>query len=202
MKKYIFVYLLILNVSNSVAQDFHFGPMIGYGRYYLDDYYENVDYGNFIGNGGNKCSISLYVDFKPEKPIFNFNSGVVFESFFFNEFDLLFIKFPFGLDFLLGTKNQCVLGINFFLKTNVFKSEKYDQYEFCNETLFGVTPSIGYCYKYDDIHSLVIKLQREMYFIPLCGKTVQAINHPPGHYISNSYKLYDLIISIGIKYRL
>lgn len=191
MKKYLIVFVFIFYTTAVISQTFHIGAMAGYERVWTYDME-----GNNARENGN--SISFVVDFKPDKPIFNVNSGLTFQTLYSYGSTFNFLKLPLGLDFLIGKKNQLFFGFGIYGQSLLFKTGKVSDHEFYSFQ-FGAYADLGFRFRLNDKYSLFYKFQYDRDLTPFYKSSYGS---KFGFLYYEDEFLSDLSINLGFIYTL
>jgi hypothetical protein len=191
MRKYLILFIFILFTKTICSQTFHIGAMAGYGRVWT--HYEPERLGAW-----NENSISFVVDFKPVKPMFDFNSGLTFQTVYWNGSTINLLNLPLGMDLLIGNKNQFFFGFGIYGQSVLFGTS----YSFDNTYLhfqFGAYADFGFRFRLNDNYSLFFKFQYDRGLTPMY---IRSYRSPGGSSYTENEFLRDMSINIGFKFKL
>jgi hypothetical protein len=196
MRKYLIFFILIISIKSSYSQYCNIGLETGYGIAEIDQYSES-HFKDLSHNDPNYFSFSFLFSYKPIKPMFNLNSGLIFKKIDFVYPTYYLFKLPIGLEFQIGRKFQFIFGPALYTQLLTNKNNEPNiKYSILQ---LGYHFDFGFKYFVNDKYSIFIKAEREQDLTKLYSWTYE--NHA-GTFSTDNYNLYGVKISAGILYKL
>jgi hypothetical protein len=191
MKKYLILFIFLFFVKFVFPQTFHIGAMTGYARGWSNTDKEKLGVWNVN-------SISFIVDFKPDKPILDFSSGLAFQTLYSDGWTSNFLKLPLGMDFIIGNKYKIFFGGGIYGQLRLFDTPNFydDDYKHFQ---FGAFADLGFQFRLNDKYSLFFKFQYDKDLTPIFRHSHRS---PGGSLDYVDEFLSDLSINIGFKFKL
>ena len=192
------VLILSLTAYSSNAQESEIGVEVGYGKTVKDSYRGGPPVTIFEKYFDDFLRIGLRYYYNFQKPIFNINTGLVYDDRRFENGRSTYLRVPLGIDFNIGRKFQFIWGVGLYFSYMLsFDTDFYETIETYSNFQVGWQFNVGIGVQISNRYNVSIRYQNNYDITEIYER--KRVNH--GGTSTEDVKGSDGFFSICLKYK-